>query len=657
MSIKYRNGSGQETIISGLTPGGDLEAGAVATRSGKIDVSPLEVGAYQVVNVAFDTPMPDNTYIINIDCTSGRLNIATFNKTVNGFSIIYLNSSNLVQPQGDSIDWTATKTYTVQHAQQNAESIATLEAMVPTGAGAGNKLTTKSYVDNADNALDTRLDNLEDLIPVGASISNQLATKNETSVDSALSSTSEHAVQNKVVKAALDAKQDTLTFDNVPTAGSNNPVTSTGINTALDTKAGTDKAFMPRGKATETDMDDLLVVGSHIIDPEVTVDNVPEENQWGLVEVFQQGENISTSSVVQVWYGTNGQNYSRIRGGSPLVWSNWKGFGGTQALLLQLHEIVADDPTVIDTDTLVSYIYNNYAIAAPNKNQFYRIWVTAKSTDSRYTACGQYLADVYSGLSGGYTMLFAEFVITRQGGTTLECRLRPWVNDAPNAYISYWNSAGGWSSNHPMNQNGGWYLEDGHTVVKLLTTEDLNNITKNGFYHSGSSVNCTTARHYPCPYAGHLEVQRVSANLIIQKYRPSSNTDYTTTFIRRFYNGAWEAWSSTDYCLFAQVNSQNITASGITVNIPWSTAGRCRELACKFYGFQMVNYWMYGAQTYKAITFLGPNGHRIKLYWANDSATTCTLYLLDSNNNPIAGTIPGLNFYGKLGTAYPSIYM
>lgn len=459
------------------------------------------------------------------------------------------------------------------------------------------------------------------------------------------------------VDALLDTKQDPLTFDNAPTAGSNNPVTSTGINTALETKAGTDKAFIPRSRSQVSDMNDLLVMGSYTISPETTTANVPEENQWALVEVFQPGEDASTSSVVQVWYGTNGQNYSRIRGGSPLTWSNWKGFGGTQALLLQLHEIVADDPTVIDTDTLVNYIYNNYAITTPNKNQFYRIWVTAKSTDSRYTACGQYLADVYAGLSGGYTMSFAEFVISRQAGNTLECRLRPWYNDTPSAYISYWNNAGGWSSNHPMNQNGGWYLEDGHTVVKLLTTEDLNNITKNGFYHSGSSVNCTTARHYPCPYAGHLEVQRVTANLIIQKYRPSSNIDYTTTFIRRFYNGAWEAWSSTDYCLFAQVNSQNITASGITVNIPWSTAGRCRELACKFYGFQMVNYWMYGAQTYRAITFLGPNGHRIKLYWANDSATTCTLYLLDSNNNPIAGTIPGLSFYGKLGTAYPSIYM
>lgn len=38
---------------------------------------------------------------------------------------------------------------------------------------------------------------------------------------------------------ALDAKQDVLTFDSTPTQGSNNPVTSNGINSALSSKANT----------------------------------------------------------------------------------------------------------------------------------------------------------------------------------------------------------------------------------------------------------------------------------------------------------------------------------------------------------------------------------------------------------------------------------
>ena len=55
------------------------------------------------------------------------------------------------------------------------------------------------------------------------------------STDDALSSTSENPVQNKVVKAALDGKQATLTFDNAPTENSNNPVKSGGVYAAIDT--------------------------------------------------------------------------------------------------------------------------------------------------------------------------------------------------------------------------------------------------------------------------------------------------------------------------------------------------------------------------------------------------------------------------------------
>ena len=39
-------------------------------------------------------------------------------------------------------------------------------------------------------------------------------------------------------KAALRGKQDALTFDAAPTAGSANPVTSGGVKTALDALAG-----------------------------------------------------------------------------------------------------------------------------------------------------------------------------------------------------------------------------------------------------------------------------------------------------------------------------------------------------------------------------------------------------------------------------------
>ena len=63
-------------------------------------------------------------------------------------------------------------------------------------------------------------------------------------VDSALSDSSTNAVQNKVVKGAIDAKQDAYTsgsstWDTTPTASSTKPVTSGGVKTELDKKLGT----------------------------------------------------------------------------------------------------------------------------------------------------------------------------------------------------------------------------------------------------------------------------------------------------------------------------------------------------------------------------------------------------------------------------------
>ena len=47
------------------------------------------------------------------------------------------------------------------------------------------------------------------------------------------------AVQPAAMSTALTAKQDTLTFDNAPTANSNNPVKSGGVKTAIDAKQDT----------------------------------------------------------------------------------------------------------------------------------------------------------------------------------------------------------------------------------------------------------------------------------------------------------------------------------------------------------------------------------------------------------------------------------
>ena len=48
-----------------------------------------------------------------------------------------------------------------------------------------------------------------------------------------------HRVVTDAEKAAWNAKQNALSFDTAPTAGSTNPVTSGGVKTALDAKANT----------------------------------------------------------------------------------------------------------------------------------------------------------------------------------------------------------------------------------------------------------------------------------------------------------------------------------------------------------------------------------------------------------------------------------
>ena len=191
MSIRYRSDNGTETIVSGLTPGGDLEYGAVATREGV--VAPTKVltpGETEDIAITFDSPMPSNDYIVNIIDAGSELSMcyawSVFNKTVNGFTARCFNAST-VNRDPRSFNYHAFILYTVQHAKENAEDIALIKSEIPAGASSSNQLTTKSYVDNADTALDERVSDLEDLIPADASITNQLVSQEtlESTLDSA----------------------------------------------------------------------------------------------------------------------------------------------------------------------------------------------------------------------------------------------------------------------------------------------------------------------------------------------------------------------------------------------------------------------------------------------------------------------------------------
>lgn len=65
-----------------------------------------------------------------------------------------------------------------------------------------------------------------------------------TAISTATSGLVDQTELNSAISTAVSGKQDTLTFDNTPTANSNNPVKSSGIKTALDGKASTADATL-----------------------------------------------------------------------------------------------------------------------------------------------------------------------------------------------------------------------------------------------------------------------------------------------------------------------------------------------------------------------------------------------------------------------------
>lgn len=187
MSIKYRDSQGQEFCLAPLAPGGDIEAGVVMTRTGIVTLNEdIAVGYYKNVSTTFDSPMPDADYMVYFDYGNssgyGKLvnagSFCIYSKNANGFTLSVAASNSAIQA-GWNVKYVAYKVYSVQHAAQNAEDIANILSVIPSNATSANKLATQSDLENV-----------------------------EIDVDDALDSDSENPVQNKVVKAAIDAKQD-----------------------------------------------------------------------------------------------------------------------------------------------------------------------------------------------------------------------------------------------------------------------------------------------------------------------------------------------------------------------------------------------------------------------------------------------------------------
>ena len=181
MSLKYRDKNGAEVVLAGLTPGGDIEYGAVATRTGTTEVITIQPNSFALKTITFSEPMPDNDYLIELEIAQQtRLNTTVYahydsNKTANGFQIWICNPMNA--EESVAIKWTAFKLYTVADAEQLMSTVNDISAMIPSTASSTNKFSTADDLRTETRALDRRLDDVEDVIPTSASVTNQLATR------------------------------------------------------------------------------------------------------------------------------------------------------------------------------------------------------------------------------------------------------------------------------------------------------------------------------------------------------------------------------------------------------------------------------------------------------------------------------------------------
>lgn len=101
--------------------------------------------------------------------------------------------------------------------------------------------------------------------------------------------------------------------------------------------------------------------------------------------------------------------------------------------------------------------------------------------------------------------------------------------------------------------------------VKVLTTESLGSIGGQGIYQQPYNANATTARGYPVPYAGYLEVlnKSVDGNLFVMQrytaYRRSYTSVQPEVFTRFYYYvTGWTAWTpkpDTQFTLTSTTNS------------------------------------------------------------------------------------------------------
>lgn len=107
-------------------------------------------------------------------------------------------------------------------------------------------------------------------------------------------SESTNIVTSGGVKSALDAKQNTLTFDTTPTASSTNPVTSGGVKTALNGKADSVHTHIP------SQVQGLIPTYIDYVGTVLDLDTLVDDN-WGMNKVIVKNDTNSDTTFASLF--------------------------------------------------------------------------------------------------------------------------------------------------------------------------------------------------------------------------------------------------------------------------------------------------------------------------------------------------------------------
>lgn len=135
------------------------------------------------------------------------------------------------------------------------------------------------------------------------------------------------------VNAVLAGKQDTLTFDNAPTSGSDNPVRSDGIKQALDAKASIGDIYGVKPTiAKETDLNTMTTPGAYACGGATiaaTLGNCPTTIDAFILFVDHIAASSRTIQRLYCMNTSNGIITIYIRGKYSGGWGDWYAFQGT----------------------------------------------------------------------------------------------------------------------------------------------------------------------------------------------------------------------------------------------------------------------------------------------------------------------------------------